>query len=139
MSDHLWSVIFSSVIVCYAPHIFAFFATLNHLQATKLKLLKIYFPGDASSLYSEAPVTRIRFQTIPFSFRCFSNRSTLDCVFKCLRFHDRFQPSSAIRYESATISLRFQMKTYPCNRGLSCYQWKPNNKRYLAAFVSKEK
>ena len=30
------------------------------------------------------------FKSFCFHFFAFSNRSTLDCVFKCLRFHDRF-------------------------------------------------
>ena len=33
---------------------------------------------------TKAPVTRMRFH-----FVAFSNRSTLVCVFKCLRFHNR--------------------------------------------------
>ena len=39
----------------------------------------------ADALKTKASVARIRFQIVPVS-----NRSTLDCAFKCLRFHDRF-------------------------------------------------
>ena len=49
---------------------------------------------------TKAPVTRMCFQIVPFSYPCafksfhfhifaFSNRSNLVCVFKCLRFHNR--------------------------------------------------
>ena len=120
---------------------------------------------------SKAPVTRIRFQIVPFSFCCdfksihfrfgiqlvplswssssslclrprlhgyvfksfrfhiaFSNRSTLDCLFKCLRFHDRFHRFRVNR------SWNRNMKTYTCNRGpnkrrkhegtVAFFQWK---------------
>ena len=33
---------------------------------------------------------RYVFKSFRFHFVAFSNRATLDCVFKCLRFHDRF-------------------------------------------------
>ena len=38
---------------------------------------------------TKAPVTRMRFQIVPFSYVAFSDRSTLVCVFKCLRFYNR--------------------------------------------------
>ena len=36
---------------------------------------------------TKALVTRMGFQIVPFSYRWFSYRSTLVCVFKCLRFY----------------------------------------------------
>ena len=59
------------------------------------------------------------FKSCRFHFVAFSNRSALDCVFKCLRFDDRFHRFCVNRKRNRTISLRFQMKTYPCNRGHS--------------------
>ena len=37
---------------------------------------------------TKAPVTRMRFQIVSFSYLPFSNRSTLVRVFKCLRFNN---------------------------------------------------
>ena len=50
------------------------------------------------------------FKSFRFHFVAFSNRSIFDCVFKCL---------FAFSCEQEVISLRFQMKTYPCHRGQS--------------------
>ena len=52
----------------------------------------------------------------------FSNLSTLESVFKSLRFHRSFVRTG---HENATKCLRFQMKTHPCGRGLSWHRATP--------------
>ena len=42
----------------------------------------------------------------------FSNRSTLDCIFKCLRFHDRFRVN---RKCGRNDIVTFSNETLPCN------------------------
>ena len=74
-------------------------------------------PFDKPTFFLRPRLHGYIFKSFRFHFVAFSNRSTLDCVFKCLRFggnrFHRFREG-----ETVTTSSRFQMKTYPCNRGL---------------------
>ena len=74
--------------------------TIDAEQRSKQELLRVKkkYEGDISEMEANVDtanrVSRPRlhgcvFNSFRFHFIAFSNRSTLDCVFKCLRFYDR--------------------------------------------------
>ena len=63
------------------PHLFC------HLVRNRLLFASVFYHKRKVS--PRPQLHGYVFKSFRFHFVTFSNRSTLDCVFKCLRFHDR--------------------------------------------------